>query len=170
MHVKVAAFQHSPTEPLGLFESIFAEKKIPFEYIRLYETNEVPRIDASHLVFLGGPMSVNDEEELPWLVQEKALIRRSVKERRKVLGICLGAQFIASAFGAKVYRFVPENGWRFLNGEPGTLFPDRFPVFQFHGETFEIPYGEAPRIGNGRQEPGIFLQNNSWPAVPSRTY
>ena len=139
--VKIAAFQHAPTEPLGLLEYIFTEKNIPFEYIRLHETNEVPRTDATHLVFLGGAMSVNDEAELPWLKEEKALIRKAVKEKRKVLGICLGAQLIASAFGAKVYRSVPENGWRFLSGEPGTVFPERFPVFQLHGETFEIPYG-----------------------------
>ena len=141
MQVNVAAFQHTPNEPLGLFESIFTEKKIPFQYIRLHETNEVPRTDASHLVFLGGPMSVNDEAELPWLKQEKALIRKAVKERRRVLGICLGAQLIASAHGAKVYKYVQETGWTFLNGEPGSSFPDRFPVFQLHGETFEIPYG-----------------------------
>lgn len=141
MQVNVAAFQHAPTEPLGLLESIFAEKKIPFEYIRLYETNEVPRTDATHLIFLGGAMSVNDEAELPWLKEEKERIRTAVKEKRNVLGICLGAQLIASAFGRKVYRYVPETGWRFLNGEPNTLFPGRFPVFQLHGETFEIPYG-----------------------------
>ena len=141
MPVKIAAFQHVPNEPLGLFESIFTEKKIPFEYVRLYETNEVPRTDATHLVFLGGPMSVNDEAELPWLKEEKTLIRRAVKEKRKVLGICLGAQLIASAHGAKVYKFVTENGWHFLNGSPGAVFPARFPAFQLHGETFEIPYG-----------------------------
>ena len=138
--IKVAVFQHVANEPLGLFESIFAEQNIPVEYIRLYETNEVPGIDATHLVFLGGPMSVNDESELPWLAEEKDLIRNAVRQRKKVLGICLGAQLIASAFGAKVYRFVPENGWHFLQGEPGTLFPGQFPVFQLHGETFEIPY------------------------------
>jgi GMP synthase-like glutamine amidotransferase len=141
MQVKVAAFQHAPTEPLGLFETIFEEKKIPFEYIKLYETNEVPKTDATHLVFLGGAMSVNDEAELPWLKEEKALIRSAIKEKKKVLGICLGAQLIASAHGRKVYKYVNETGWRFLNGEPGTYFPDRFPVFQFHGETFEVPYG-----------------------------
>jgi GMP synthase (glutamine-hydrolysing) len=141
MQVNVAAFQHAPTEPLGLFETIFEEKKIPFEYIRLYETNEVPRTDATHFVFLGGAMSVNDEAELPWLKEEKAFIRKAVKENRKILGICLGAQLIASAYGRKVYKYVNETGWRFLNGEPGSCFPDQFPVFQFHGETFEIPYG-----------------------------
>ena len=151
--MKVAAFQHVPGEPLGLFESILDEKKIPFEYIRLYETNEVPRTDATHLVFLGGPMSVNDEQEFPWLVQEKELIRRSVKGGKNVLGICLGAQLIASAHGAKVYKYVRETGWHTLNGEPGSFFPQQFPVFQLHGETFEIPYrgrllATGPKVRN----------------------
>lgn len=120
--------------------------KIPFEYIPLYETGEVPRrTDASHLMFLGGPMSVNDEQEFPWLAQEKELIRRSVKAGQKVLGICLGAQLIASANDAKVYRFVKETGWHPLSRAGGAegafaAFPDRFHVFQLHGETFEIPY------------------------------
>jgi GMP synthase-like glutamine amidotransferase len=61
--MKIAIFQHTPGEPLGVFETIFSEKNIPFECIRLYETNEVPDINATHLIFLGGPMSVNDMKE-----------------------------------------------------------------------------------------------------------
>ena len=146
MDPKIAIFQHVPIEPAGYFETFFSEKKIPFEYIPLYETGEVPRIiNATHLVFLGGPMSVNDEQEFPWLAQEKELIRRSVKNKQKVLGICLGAQLIASAHGAKVFRFVRETGWHPLSRAEGAdgvfaAFPDQFHVFQLHGETFEIPY------------------------------
>jgi len=146
MDPEIAIFQHHPTEPAGYFETIFRENNIPFGYIRLYETNEVPgTVSTTHLVFLGGPMSVNDEEEFPWLAQEKELIRRSVKARQKVLGICLGAQLIASAHGARVYPFVKETGWHPLcraDGAGGAFahFPDRFFVFQLHGETFTLPY------------------------------
>jgi GMP synthase-like glutamine amidotransferase len=95
---------------------------------------------------MGGPMSVNDEREFPYLKQEKELIRKSPKNRQKVLGICLGAQLIASAFGAPVYRYVSETGWREIGKvpeSPGVCagFPEKFHVFQLHGETFEIPYG-----------------------------
>ncbi|MCX6700578.1 MAG: type 1 glutamine amidotransferase [Methanomicrobiales archaeon] len=123
------------------------EKKIPFEYLNLYETNEIPLIpNTSHLIFLGGPMSVNDENEFPWLIHEKELIRKSVKTGQKVLGICLGAQLIASAYGAKVFPFVNETGWKILTRENDAQgifseFPARFPAFQLHGETFEIPDG-----------------------------
>ena len=84
--------------------------------------------------------------EFPWLKQEKELIRKSVKAGQKVLGICLGAQLIASAHGRKVYRFVNETGWHPLDRVPDATgafasFPDRFHVFQLHGETFEIPHG-----------------------------
>ena len=115
--MKIAAFRHAPSEPLGYLETVFAERGIPFAYHDLFETNEVVPGDATHLIFLGGPMSVNDEREYPWLKQEKELIRTSVKKKQKVLGICLGAQLIASAHGAKVYRFVPEIGWRSLRKE-----------------------------------------------------
>jgi GMP synthase-like glutamine amidotransferase len=144
---KVAVFRHVQNEPLGYFGKIFTEHNVPFEYINLSETNEIPRhINATHLVFLGGPMSVNDENEFPWLSREKELIRKSAKSGQKVLGICLGAQLIASAYGGKVFPFVNETGWHTLHREkdvPGIFsgFPEKFPVFQLHGETFEIPYG-----------------------------
>jgi GMP synthase (glutamine-hydrolysing) len=145
MDPKVAIFQHVPNEPSGYLETIFHDNKIPFDYIRLYDTHEVPPTrDASHLVFMGGPMSVNDEEKWPWLKQEKELIRRSVKAGQKVLGICLGAQLIASAHGARVYPFVQEIGWHPLERATNSYgifssFPEQFHVFQLHRETFEIP-------------------------------
>ncbi|MFZ1127581.1 type 1 glutamine amidotransferase [Methanoregula sp.] len=144
--MKIAIFQHTASEPAGYFETVFAEHGIPFEYFRLYETGEVPATDATHLVFMGGPMSVNDEHELPYLKEEKALIREAVRQGRPVLGICLGAQLIASAFGARVYPFIQETGWRGIRKEPAvegifTAFPAQFSVFQLHGETFDLPAG-----------------------------
>jgi GMP synthase (glutamine-hydrolysing) len=155
MDHKIVIFQHVPREPAGYFETVFRRLEIPFEYIRLYEMNEVPRLPgATRLVFLGGSMSVNDEHEFPWLVQEKELIRRSVKNGQKVLGICLGAQLIASAYGAKVYRYVNETGWSPIQqaAETGKIFsrfPEQFHVFQLHGETFEIPCG-GKLLASGR--------------------
>ncbi len=145
--MKITAFRHVPGEPLGYFETVFAERGIPFGYHDLFETNEVVPDDATHLIFLGGPMSVNDEDEYSWLKQEKDLIRRSPKRRQKVLGICLGAQLIASAYDAKVYRFIQENGWHPVRREDDARggvferFPALFHVFQLHTETFEIPCG-----------------------------
>jgi GMP synthase (glutamine-hydrolysing) len=145
MGMKITVIQHTRNEPLGLFASFFAERDIPLEYIRLDETNELRETGATHFIFLGGPMSVNDEEIYPWLAEEKSLIQRAVRHHQKVLGICLGAQLIASAFGAKVFPYVQETGWHQIKREPEvesvlSQFPERFCVFQLHGETFEIPY------------------------------
>ncbi len=163
--MKVAVFQHEPAEALGYLEQVFAELGAPFEYIRLYETGAVPQTNATHLVFMGGPMSVNDEKEYPYLKQEKELIRKSGKNRQKVLGICLGAQLIASAFGAPVYRYITETGWHEIGKVPDspgiiTRFPEKFHVFQLHGDTFALPYGARLVIRGDRVKNQGFRTGN----------
>ena len=90
--IRVRAFQHTPSEPLGYFEQIFSEEEILYDFVHLWDDDPVKVEDATHLIFLGGPMSVNDEEELPWLKDEKKLIRQAVRKQVPVLGLCLGAQ------------------------------------------------------------------------------
>jgi GMP synthase-like glutamine amidotransferase len=144
--ILVRVFQHTPSEPLGHLGNIFSGEEIPFEYVRVWKDQPVKMGSATHFVFLGGPMSVNDEVQLPWLKEEKALIRQAVKKKYPVLGLCLGAQLIASAHGAPVYQYINETGWyqvhpaKDATGVFGT-FPDPFYVFQMHGETFHIPVG-----------------------------
>ena len=92
-------------------------------------------------------MSVNDDDELPWLVQEKHFIRRAVEAGKPVLGVCLGAQLIASAMGARVYSHdVKEIGWFPVHGVDGVgptcfRFPGTVEAFHWHGETFDLPLG-----------------------------
>ena len=144
--IRVRAFQHTPSEPLGYFEHIFSEEGIPFDYTHLWDDDPVSAGDANHLIFLGGPMSVNDEKDFPWIKEEKKLIRQAVRKRIPVLGLCLGAQLIASAHGATVYRFLNETGWYPVHSTPDATgvfasFPKTFHVFQMHGETFHLPVG-----------------------------
>jgi GMP synthase-like glutamine amidotransferase len=99
------------------------------------------------LVIMGGPMSVNDESEYPWLIAEKRFIRECIGAGKSVLGICLGSQLIASALGARVYRNqTKEIGWFPVNGllSPGRTtfqFPESVEVFHWHGDTFDLPPG-----------------------------
>ena len=89
-------------------------------------------------------MSVHDEKEFPFLAQEKEIIRRYIRDRRPVVGICLGAQLIADATGSRVYPGTKEFGWCGIARESLEYFqgfPDRMVVFQFHGDTFDLPRG-----------------------------
>jgi GMP synthase-like glutamine amidotransferase len=106
--------------------------------------------EFSGLVFMGGPMSVNDP--LPWVTQELDLIRDAVARSIPVLGHCLGGQLMARAFGAQVRRNAQkEIGWGSAEvaDNPAAVewFGDirQFRAFHWHGETFDIPVG-ATRI------------------------
>ena len=116
----------------------------------LYRGEALPDVAAfDWLVIMGGGMSVNDEAALPWLVAEKELVRRSIAAGKRVLGVCLGAQMIASALGAKVFRnHTKEIGWWPLTCEIGAAtqslgaaLPEGAEVFHWHGETFDLPTG-----------------------------
>jgi GMP synthase-like glutamine amidotransferase len=120
------------------------------ETVELGLGNALPALDDfDGLALLGGPMSVNDEAVYTWLRPEKALVREAVAARKRVLGICLGAQMIASALGATV-RGNPhtEIGWFPVESTPAgarhplwSPFPRAHPVFHWHGETFDLPQG-----------------------------
>jgi GMP synthase-like glutamine amidotransferase len=104
--------------------------------------------DIDLLIILGGPMSVNDEVKFPWLVEEKEFIRQAIAGGKPILGICLGAQLIANALGAKVYpNAVKEIGWFPITGRDDNAnsdlfqFPASTEVFHWHGETFDLPPG-----------------------------
>lgn len=144
--------QHVPFEGLGSIAPWLEASGYEITSTRFFESAELPDPQAIDLlVILGGPMSVNDEGELPWLVPEKRFVREVMRAEIPVIGICLGAQLIASATGARVYRNpVKEIGWFPIQGvTSGDTSIFRFPpsekVFHWHGETFDLPLG-ATRI------------------------
>lgn len=145
-------FQHVPFEGLGSIEAWISHKGYQICSTAFYQHVAFPDIDAiDFLVVMGGPMSVNDESQYPWLAAEKQFIRQFIETGKPVLGICLGAQLIASALGAKVYaNNEKEIGWwpiKAVVGESSTSFqfPEIVSVFHWHGETFDLPEG-AQRI------------------------
>lgn len=139
--------QHVPFEGLGSIGPWLERAGYQITCSRLFESPELPSPDAMDLlVVMGGPMSVNDERDYLWLAGEKRLIRQAVAEGIPVLGICLGAQLIASAMGAGVTpNPEKEIGWFPVTATAGVAgafrFPDTLRVFHWHGETFELPGG-----------------------------
>jgi GMP synthase-like glutamine amidotransferase len=121
---------------------------------KFYEDNKLPFVELFDLlIVMGGPMGVYDESQYPWMKKEKELIAKAIDKNKKVLGICLGAQLIADVLGAKVYKNKEkEIGWLPVElteeGKSNGLFSDfqqHSTVFQWHGDTFDIPSG-AKRI------------------------
>jgi GMP synthase-like glutamine amidotransferase len=150
---KVAVFQHMESEGPGIFPDLLGARGIACEIYRLDETGEVPSGPPSPLIIMGGAMSVHDEREFPFLRGEKETIRRYIRERRPIVGVCLGAQLIADAAGAGVYPYRNELGWCRIERESADYFPgfpDRMEVFQFHGDTFDLPQG-ALLLWKGRE-------------------
>lgn len=138
--------QHVPFEGLGSIERWLSAAAYGVTSTRFFESTSLPELnDIDLLVVMGGPMSVNDEAVLPWLVQEKEFIRGAIRARKAVLGVCLGAQLIASAMGARVYpNQHNEIGWFPVHGEQSPdsslfRFPSSVKVFHWHGETFDLP-------------------------------
>jgi GMP synthase-like glutamine amidotransferase len=147
--MRVIAVRHVPFEHLGLIARALESRGVTFEYADLFrEPADTPAVeDADGFVFMGGPMSANDN--LPCIRRELTLIERAASAGKPLLGICLGAQLIARALGARVYRnAVKEIGWypifwtgaaagdALLAGLPGSDT-----VFHWHGETFDLPAG-----------------------------
>src|SRR5579863_886457 len=97
--------QHVPSEGPGRITPIFRDFGIPVQLRRLYQGDEVPTdLDEIRvLVILGGPMGVSDvgSDKYPFLAKEVALLHHMITTDRAVLGICLGAQLLAHAAGAK---------------------------------------------------------------------
>jgi len=142
----VLIFRHIDFEGPGYLGIFLEKQQIPYEIIAVDAGDSIIHEpgEAAGLVFMGGPMSVNDEARLPWLVPEKAFIRAAIERRIPVLGICLGAQLIANALGATVQRGEKEIGWFPVEGRAPAgcfPFPDRVEVFHWHGETFALPAG-----------------------------
>lgn len=143
MHAVI--LQHHPIEGPGSLTPWLDKHATSRQTINLYAGEGCPEPDAVDLlIVLGGPMSVNDEGELPWLIAEKAFIRQVIDRQRPVLGICLGSQLIASALGAEVRaNRDKEIGWLPIEGldvnAPLTL--PSMTVFHWHGDTFDLPAG-----------------------------
>jgi len=155
LDMNVLIIKNTPSEGPGTIAEYLAEKDIKhivLEFSGCGAVMELPDLRPyTHLVIMGGPMAVYESDGLPFLHLETAMIRVFIKTGRPVLGICLGAQLIAHAVWADVYKgSVQETGWdRVELTEEGMLDPafsalavdnKRYAdIFQWHGDTFDLP-------------------------------
>jgi GMP synthase (glutamine-hydrolysing) len=146
--VRIHYFQHVPFEGLGAIENWGRSHHHQFGATRFYHHDPLPDLNAiDWLVVMGGPMSVHDEDQYPWLTDEKRFIEEAISREKVVVGICLGAQLIADVLGARVYpNQEKEIGWFPIAltemGRHSQLFdflPKKLKVFHWHGETFDLP-------------------------------
>ncbi|MBN2714743.1 MAG: type 1 glutamine amidotransferase [Deltaproteobacteria bacterium] len=155
LYMRVHYLQHVAFENSGCFEQIFTHRGDTISCTRLFAGETPPSLDDfDWLVIMGGPMSIFDEPQYPWLASEKHFIKSAIDADKTVLGICLGAQLLAHVLGARVYANTNrEIGWFELTPaadlpypELARVFFEPFPVFNWHGDTFDIPDG-ANRLG-----------------------
>lgn len=141
-------FQHVSFEGLGNIETWATAKRHQLKGTHFFNHEPLPILsEIDWLIIMGGPMSVHDTDSYPWLIAEKAFIKRAIEQGKVVLGICLGAQLIATVLGAQVYpNLYKEIGWfpieRVANTTPfAQVFPEHIVAFHWHGETFDLPNG-----------------------------
>lgn len=165
--------QHVSFEDLGLWETVLREQGYTLLWhqagVNLPGAEEW--LEADLAIVLGGPIGVNDEEMYPFIRDEINLARSRLDAGLPLLGICLGAQIMASALGAKIYPAArKEIEWAPVSlSEAGKLSPLRHlgntPVLHWHGDTFDLPYGATLLCSTGTTPHQAFAVGNRALAV-----
>ena len=150
---RIHYLQHVPFEGLGSMESWLTTDGHTVTATRFFaQPADLPSpTDFDALIVMGGPMSVFDEQNHPWLVVEKSFMRACLQAGKKVLGICLGAQLLADCLGAHVHPApYKEIGWFPVypaeDSWVSRLFVTHPTVFHWHGDQFDIPEGATDII------------------------
>jgi GMP synthase-like glutamine amidotransferase len=161
-------FRHIHCEGPGYLSGVLAREKVPFRLIAIDRNEALPRdiSDCSGLVFMGGPMSVNDS--LPWIEEELYLIRLAQAQGIPVLGHCLGGQLISKALGGEISANpVTEIGWHPVRSSDNPTARDwlgglqETTLFHWHGETFSIPEGAEVILENDHCSHQAFAIGNT---------
>ncbi len=158
-------------ESAGSLESYLAEAGVELHYFDLFQEapRQLPLHGAAGLIVMGGPMSVDDVEQYHFLASEITWIQQAVGMRLPVLGICLGSQLLAKAMGGRVYpNHVKEIGWYPLQILPAAAGDSLFAdcqnteiVFQWHGDTFDLPTGAVLLAQSGQCKHQAFRVGSS---------
>lgn len=148
--MKAIIIKHASFEGPDYILDIIKKHNFKYKIVNIYENERLPQLNSFDiLIIMGGPMGVYEEEKYPWLTKEKGFIKKAIKQNRKILGICLGAQLIAECLEGKVYKNkYSEIGWFpvFLKKDDKNhnilrSLPEKFITFHWHNDTFALPKG-----------------------------
>ncbi len=148
--MRIHYLQHVPFEGLGNIENWALLRGHQISDTQLYNNDPLPEPEEfDWLIVMGGPMNIYEGDMFPWLAREKTFIRDAIDAGKIVLGVCLGAQLIADALGAKIHRNqYPEIGWFNVRltdaaSRSGAFnrLPERLTAFHWHGDMFDLPPG-----------------------------
>ncbi|WP_211164394.1 glutamine amidotransferase [Shewanella salipaludis] len=151
---KVNVIRHLAFEDLGNIQPVLAKFNAQINYIEAGKDAITPALNQCDLlVVLGGPIGVYDDNEYPFIQDEIELIQQRVAAKKPILGICLGAQLMARALGARVYPgHTKEIGWGNLTLNPNVANPlaalGEQAILHWHGDTFDLPPGATLLASN----------------------
>jgi GMP synthase-like glutamine amidotransferase len=147
IYMRAHCLQHVPFEDMAAISGWLEKNNFEISYTRFYEDAGLPDVfEIDWVIVMGGPMSVNDTKQYPWLKAEKDFISECIAMNKTIIGICLGSQLIANSLGCKVYpNTQKEIGWypltknKKVNIDLFDALPEKLTVFHWHGETFDLP-------------------------------
>lgn len=171
MKKQALAIRHVAFEDAGSFAAVLEQQGYALRYLEAGHDDlaDIEAEAADLLLILGGPIGAYEDDIYPFLHDELRLIARRLTARRPILGICLGAQLMARALGARVYPGAQgkEIGWVPLQltaaGQASPLrhlAPELTPVLHWHGDTFDIPAGAERLAGTARYPNQAFAVGN----------
>ena len=164
--MRIHFIQHVSFENPGSLIDWAHEKNCTITFTKIFEEIKFPAPELfDMLIVMGGPYGVYEEEAFGWMKEEKKFIKDAITAKKKVLGICLGAQFIAEALGAKVYKHTKnEIGWFNITKEENYFLTDKLPenftTFHWHGDTFDLPDGTVQLFCSKACSQQVFFYNN----------
>ena len=156
----VYVLQHIYCETPGIISGCLETEGVIADSIRTFEGKPIPQsmANASGLIVMGGPMSVYDQAQFPFLIAEQRLIEQALNDGKPVLGVCLGSQLLATTLGVEVKSGAQkEIGWH-----PVTLtesaatdalwkdLPAQFTAYHWHGDVFDLPHGAVSLAASER--------------------
>lgn len=167
--MRIHVLQHVPFEGIGSIQHWIDTHDHSLSFTRFFADDPLPQQqDYDRLIVMGGPMNIYEEDIHPWLIREKAFLSEAIQKNKTIIGICLGAQLLASALGAKVFaNKEKEIGWFpvRLTSQAQAMslfagFPASLQVVHWHGDTFSPPSGAVNLATSTACENQAFLYND----------